>query len=40
MALNGFKYIFASEYEAGGGAAALTFPEHVRSLFPVFRLSL
>ena len=32
MALNAFKYIFASAREAGGGAVALTFPEHVRSL--------
>ena len=30
MALNAFKYIFASAREAGGGAAALTFshPSH------------
>ena len=32
MALNAFKYIFVSAREAGGGAAALTFPDHVRSL--------
>lgn len=32
MALNAFKYIFAGAHEAGGGAAALTFPEQVRSL--------
>lgn len=32
MALNAFKYIFASAREAGGGAAAPTFPDHVRSL--------
>lgn len=31
MALHAFKYIFASAREAGGGAAAPTFPEHVRS---------
>ena len=40
MALNAFKYIFICLRESGWKAAALVFPEHVRSFFLVFLLPL